>query len=72
MIPVAPVMVALVEGSLGGNATVSALPLLEVFPAIPQSGTIGRAIAMAAGCSAIGWVITWLVARDLPVKTQAA
>ncbi len=72
MIPVALVMVALVEGSLGGNATISALPLVEVLPAVPQSGTVGRAIAVGGGCSVVGWVITWLVARDLPVKTQAA
>jgi hypothetical protein len=72
MIPVALLMVALVEGSLGGNASVSALPLQQVLPAIPQSGSVGRAIAVGAGCSAIGWVITWLVARDLPLKTKAA
>ncbi|HEU4866266.1 MAG TPA: hypothetical protein VFV09_00935 [Actinomycetota bacterium] len=73
MLPVALLAVSLVEGSLGGNATVSALPpLLSLFDIIPQSGTVGRAVATAAGCSAVGWLITWLVARDLPVKTKAA
>ena len=73
MLPVALLAVTLVEGSLGGNATVSALPpLLSLFDIIPQSGTVGRALATAAGCSAAGWLITWLVVRDLPVRTKAA
>lgn len=72
MLPVALLLVALVEGSLGGNATVSALPpLLDLFDLIPQSGTVARAIATAAGCSAAGWLITWLVVRDLPVKPKS-
>jgi hypothetical protein len=73
MLPVALLAVSLVEGSLGGNATVSALPpLLSLFDLIPQSGSIERALATAAGCSAAGWVITWLVVRDLPMKTKVA
>lgn len=73
MLPVALLAATLVEGSLGGNATVSALPpLLTLFDFIPQSGTVGRALATAAGCSAIGWLITWLVVRDLPMKTKTA
>lgn len=66
-------LVSLIEGSLGGNATVSALPpLLSFFDLIPQSGTVGRALVTAAGCSAAGWLITWLVVRDLPVKAKPA
>ena len=73
MLPIALLAVSLVEGSLGGNATVSALPpLLTLFDIIPQSGTVGRALATAAGCTAIGWAITWLVAKDLPMRTTAA
>ncbi|MEX0789166.1 MAG: hypothetical protein WD178_00150, partial [Actinomycetota bacterium] len=49
MLPVALLAVALVEGSLGGNATVSALPpLWLMFEAIPQSGMLGRALVTAA------------------------
>lgn len=71
LLPVALLTVTLVEGSLGGNATVSALPpLLTLFDIIPQSGTVDRALATAAGCAAVGWTITWLVARDLPMKTK--
>ncbi|HEX2148838.1 MAG TPA: hypothetical protein VHI31_01495 [Actinomycetota bacterium] len=73
LLPVALLAVTLIESSLGGNATVSALPpLLTLFDFIPQSGTVGRALATAAACTAIGWAITWLVARDLPLKAKAA
>ena len=73
LLPVALLAVTLIESSLGGNATVSALPpLLTLFGFIPQSGTVGRALATAAACTAIGWAITWLVARDLPLKAKAA
>jgi hypothetical protein len=73
MLPVALLAVTLIESSLGGNATVSALPpLLTLFDFIPQTGTVGRALVMAAGCSAVGWLITWLVVKDLPMKTKVA
>lgn len=73
MIPVAITALLYLEAALGSDGTVNALPpLLAFLDLAPDTVSLPRALGVAAGCSTVVGLLTWLIIRSMPIRSQAA
>ncbi|HEX2052639.1 MAG TPA: hypothetical protein VHJ78_02790 [Actinomycetota bacterium] len=73
LVPVALMLVTVMEAALGDDGTISALPpVIQLFDLTPQGASLFRALGTAAVCTVIGYGLTWSLARELPMRRKPA